>query len=480
MKNTTALFYLDDPLFPSLAVAVDAQRMARYFEGLLSAPGEWRLTACRLERLRYRRATRCILHYEINLRRHADGAEQVVWLMAYLYADQKKLRSRQRRLDMLGAAHDEQIPMPRYAFLDELAILVTRFPTDHALPALCKITADLPGLFGSRCAAVFGAEEWRMLDMSLEPVRWRAGLSAVMRARVRGEQQSGEQAERRFYVKVYAPASAGLVAPPGYAPAPAPPFKKVVDTVFHDAIGGIEIQRAATGTPLLSLLMQQCADHGEAVRLATALADWHLSDAILKRRLSLIDLTAAMERVAHTLSAALPYLHDTVAATLNRIRQTWTESVFVPAHLDLKPDHIFFAAGDVTFIDLESAANADPMLDLAHLLARLHYAQALYQVPDRHARQFAAHVYESYRGQVPRGWLGNLLCCYAWSLLQIAANVFEHQRPGWAAWVYQLAHTAAAMDLANPNAFTRLLEAETELHTPYPPLTNRLAMEIRP
>ncbi len=479
MKNTTALFYLDDPLFPSLAVAVDAQRMARYFEGLLSAPEEWRLTACRLERLRYRRATRCILHYEINLRRHADGAEQVVWLMAYLYADQKKLRSRQRRLDMLGAAHDEQIPMPRYAFLDELAILVTRFPTDHALPALCKITADLPGIFGSRCAAVFGAEEWRMLDISWEPVRWRAGLSAVMRARVRGEQQSGEQAERRFYVKVYAPASAGLVAPPGYAPAPAPPFKKVVDTVFHDAVGGIEIQRAATGTPLLSLLMQQCADHGEAVRLATVLADWHLSGATLNRRLAFIDLTTAMEKVARSLSAALPYLHDTVAATLNGIRQAWTEGVFVPAHLDLKPDHIFFAAGEVTFIDLESAANADPMLDLSRLLARLCYAQALYQAPDHHARQFAAHVYESYRSQVPRGWLGNLPGCYAWWLLKTAVSVFEHQRPGWAMWVHRLAHTAAAIDLANPDMFPHLLIAETELPGRYPPLANRPVSDAR-
>lgn len=462
--------YLGDPAFPQLALAVDAPRMARHFERLLTAPTQWRVTACRLDRLRYRGGTRCILYYEITLHRTSDAAKQLSWITGYLYADNAKLQSRLRRLDAGGAAHDANAPLPHYALLAELDMLITCFPTDHGLPGLRVFAANPSAVFAPHCTALFGADGWRVLDVALKPVRWRAGLSAVMRAHVHGAHRDGSVAEQVYYVKVCRPGRSGVV---GEEPLRSLPFK-VTDTVLHDAARGIAIQRAAAGVTLLDLLTQRRAGRHEAARLAEVLARWHLDGAPLNRCFPLTERHAALERLAQTLAAAVPYLCDTVSAVVADIRRHWIAGVVVPAHLDLKPDHIFFAADGLTLIDLDSAADADPAQELARLLARLRHAQALYQVPAGHARRFAAELYLGYRAEVPQRWLDNLPCCYAWSLLQIAGSMFEHQRPGWAGWVYRLVHEAATIDLANPNGCAHLLETAED------PPADHAGMESRP
>lgn len=465
--------YLGDPAFPQLALAVDAPHMARHFERLLAAPTQWGVTACRLERLRYRGGTRCILYYEITLHRTSDGAEQLSWITGYLYADNAKLQSRLRRLDAGGAAHDANAPLPHYALLAELDMLITCFPTDHGLPGLRVFAANPSAVFAPHCTALFGADGWRLLDVALKPVRWRAGLSAVMRAHVHGAHRDGGVAEQMYYVKVCRPGSAGVVCEESRPL----PFK-VADTVLHDAARGITIQRAAAGVTLLDLLTQRRAGRHEAARLAEVLARWHLSGAPLNRCFPHTERHAALERLAQTLAAAVPYLCDTVSAVVADIRRHWIAGVLVPAHLDLKPDHIFFAADGLTLIDLDSAADADPAQELARLLARLRHAQALYQVPAGHARRFAAELYLGYRAEVPQRWLDNLPCCYAWSLLQIAGSMFEHQRPGWAGWVYRLVHEAATIDLASPDGCAHLLETAED--PPAAPPTDHAGMESRP
>ena len=57
-----------------------------------------------------------------------------------------------------------------------------------------------------------------------------------------------------------------------------------------------------------------------------------------------------------------------------RVRKLATlrgSSEYAPTHMDLKPDHVFLGDDEVTFIDLDSAAMADPVYDIAMLAVRL-------------------------------------------------------------------------------------------------------------
>lgn len=458
MQTNHAFFYLDDPSFPTLSAAVDTHRMAAHFEAWLCQDGEWRIADCRLERLRYRRAARCILQYELRLQHPKDDVERVVWLAGYLYADKTKLLSRQRRLRALCPGESASGALPRHMLLDGLDMLVARFPLDYANPVLHTLFDELPALLHTHRTRIFGPGTWRISKLHMEPVRWRVGLCAVLRAHVQATRENGAKAECRLYIKI-SPKRHPDVQPPAFVTSDAAPFR-IAETVVRDAARGMEIQRAAAGTPLLDLLMENHAGPREAMRLGEVLAAWHLDGPPTSRQLTFDDLKLAMERVAQILTAVVPSLRGAVNALLDDIREQWIDGPTVPAHLDLKPDHVFFEGDDVVFIDLASAADADPALDLARLLARLSCAQVLYGIPERYARGFAVEVHDTYRARVPAAWLRNLPVCYAWSLLQCAASVFEHQQPGWPDRVIDIVYTAAAVDLADPAAPARLLAGE--------------------
>lgn len=455
MQTNDTLFYLNDPSFVTLSAAVDLRRMAAQFEAWLCQNGTWRIADCRLERLRYRRAVRCILQYELRLQHTKDDVECVVRLAGYLYADKAKLLSRQRRLRALCRGETAPGALPRHTLFDSLDMLVARFPLDYGNPVLHTSFDEMPAVLHTHRTMIFGSDAWRISKLHLEPVRWRVGLCAVLRAHVHATHENGAKAECRLYIKI-APKRHSDVKLPALVASAAAPFR-IAETVARDVERGMEIQRAAAGTPLLDLLMEHHAGRREARRLGEVLAAWHLDGLPPLRQLTFDDLKLAMERVAQILTAVVPSLRGALYALLDDIQEQWIDGPAVSAHLDLKPDHVFFEGDDVVFIDLASAASADPALDLARLLARLSCAQALHGIPERYARGFAVEVHDTYRARVPAVWLRNLPVCYAWSLLQCAASVFEHQQPGWPDRVIDIVHTAMAVDLSDPAAPARLL-----------------------
>jgi hypothetical protein len=102
-----------------------------------------------------------------------------------------------------------------------------------------------------------------------------------------------------------------------------------------------------------------------------------------------------------------------------------------PTHRDLKPDHIFLDDERTMFIDLDSFAEADPVLDPAYLLARLAAMPALYPISRRRARVAAWEFAEEYFSHVPGGWQERLPFHYAGALLEVAHGFFRRQAPDW-------------------------------------------------
>jgi hypothetical protein len=101
------------------------------------------------------------------------------------------------------------------------------------------------------------------------------------------------------------------------------------------------------------------------------------------------------------------------------------------AHLELNPDHVLFHGDRVTFIDLDSFATADPMIDVASLRARL--ARIEEQYPS-HAERSAAVGEEferTYSKLVPPAWFRTLPVHRVSGFASAALECLQDQEPGW-------------------------------------------------
>ena len=169
----------------------------------------------------------------------------------------------------------------------------------------------------------------------------------------------------------------------------------------------------------------------DANRLANLLASWHTGGAKMQRPYSKEKFESVLERSVTALSAAVPENSNRLKRLAASIRLQMLHRLKCPAHLDLKPEHIFLDAQKITLIDMDSAADADPMLDIAILYARLRHGQELYGSPKAASRSFANQLIRAYASRVPPSWWYNFRVCYAWALLKVAMHLFACQRPAW-------------------------------------------------
>ena len=115
-----------------------------------------------------------------------------------------------------------------------------------------------------------------------------------------------------------------------------------------------------------------------------------------------------------------------------------------PTHRDLKPDHIFLDGERTIFIDLDSFAKADPVLDPAYLLARLAAMPALFPIAPERTHAAAREFAEEYFAHVPSTWQERLPFHYAGALLKMSFGLFGRQAPDWPEKVTTLLEEARA------------------------------------
>ena len=167
-------------------------------------------------------------------------------------------------------------------------------------------------------------------------------------------------------------------------------------------------------------------------RVAQALAAFNQGDAppTTPRHL-LADQVAVLERARRLLGWACPHLRLEVESIIEGVLGGLEEVPLRPTHRDLKPDHIFVDGERTIFIDLDSLARADPVLDPAYLLARLAAMPALFPVPPERTRTAAREFAEAYFAHVPSTWQERLPFHYAGALLKAAQGFFRRQAQDW-------------------------------------------------
>ena len=374
-----------DPSLPQLVGLADQAVVARALRPHLTP---LRVESCRLTRVRYRRGRRCVLHFAVEV---SDGKRrwtQPVTLNAYASPDRAS-----RTLRKLPENDSRRAARARLGFepawlLEELDALVQAFPFDRRLPALALLLSGNPGL---------------------RVVQYRPGLGAVLRT-------AGGS-----YVKVYREDA---------WPRPAPPASRVLLQPLEvlDSARAVVLP-AAPGTSL-----RGDPRPGRIRVVARRLAELHDSDFTLPRH-GAPARAAELERAAALVGWAAPETAADASALVDELAPWLDDTDPRPTHRDLKPDHVFVDGSEVTFIDVDSLASADPVLDVALLVSRL---------DDRAAALFE----QEYFHRVPRAWRDRFHAQLAGALLEAAASAFRRQQPSWRERVPALVHDAIRVSLS--------------------------------
>jgi hypothetical protein len=442
-----------DPAFPQLKIATDPALMKQTFRTHLRPVGTkvYDIEECRFIRLRYRQDSRCFLLYTLHLVEPDTGRERDVLVTGLLYAQKDKAEQTWRKL----RATDPHQEIPNgwltfepVSFVAELEMLVQVFPYDHRLPALPVLAAGPPRELEPVLVGRFGPGEWRVEAWNIEPVRYR-DQGAVLRYTAKGRNAAtGRRRERRFYAKVYrhekgAQPYQTLLALSSRTSANGEGFSVVRPLAYLSDLRALILEEAP-GTPLDQILLRESDTTGAVRRVAQALAAFNQGDAPATTPQHLLaDQVAVLERAGRVLGWACPHLRVEVESIIEGVSAGLEDFPLRLTHRDLSPDHIFVDGECTIFIDLDSLAKADPVLDPAHLLVRL-AKPAQFPIPRERGRAAAWEFAEEYFDHVPRGWRERLPFHYAGALLKAAQGFFRRQAPDWPGRIATLLDEAKA------------------------------------
>ena len=434
-----------DPSLSQLEVAKDPKLMREIFQTHLRHLNgrTYQVRECRIQHIRYRRGRPCILQYALCLVEPDTGCERSQWVTGWMHPGRRTqaIWEELRRTDLgLGVPNTSPSFAP-FSYILDLDMLVQVCPHDRRLPALPLLMTELPSKLEPLLLTQFGHGNWRTQEWDIELIRYRTEVRATLRLTVHARDAATNRAqEKHFYAKVYAHEETGrrtyqaLRALWGKASAGGEDFTVGKPITYLRDLRTL-LQQEASGISLRDILLLEQEDEAdEAVRkVARALATLHLGPVDGLRRHRLRDEAAALKRRGEFLQWACPRLGPDIEKIVNAMVASLKEVAPTPAHRDLKPEHILLNGDRLTLVDLDSFARADPVLDVASLLAFLTNMPLHARFPhdQRRVQAIEQTFAEEYFAHVPKAWRTRLPLHYAGAVLRLATSLSHEQTPGW-------------------------------------------------
>jgi len=426
---------------PQLSVASNPQFMLEVFRRHLKAvPGkDYRIHDCVAFRFRCRQSgSRHVLQYTLRVAEPSTGRRWDQWVTGVLYADGEASR---RWEEMKAEVPERQIPkscltFEPVGFIPSLQMLVEVYPYDRKLRTLGSVVGGAvqgiePSLLGR-----LRPGEWRVEQRTIEPTRYRTEFGAALRYVIRARDAvSARSEEVRCYLKVYrndrgAETFRILQSLSGSGPDGRRPYSTVKPIVYVDELRTLALEEAL-GVSLTQILATNPDPSDELRLVARAVAAFNQDEFPIKRHYSLADQLVEVEKASALVQWACPQVREAVQVISDAVTGGLDEGGPAPIHGDLKPDHIFLSNGNVTFIDLDWAALADPLLDPAQLFAYITGRVGLDSTPMTHTEVAGATFVEEYFRFVPNSWRQRFSLHCAGALLEVAAGIFRRQESRW-------------------------------------------------
>jgi aminoglycoside phosphotransferase (APT) family kinase protein len=160
-----------------------------------------------------------------------------------------------------------------------------------------------------------------------------------------------------------------------------------------------------------------------AIRAAArAVAAFHGLDAVAPVR-QFSDDVARLREAQVALHEARPDLTQLVSDSVEAVIAGLDQAPTAIIHGDLKPEHILVEAERIALIDFDLAAAADPIIDVAHLLAYLGRAEERSLERSHQPVGVAQGFVEEYFALVPEDWQRRLQYYHAMTSIHKAVGL---------------------------------------------------------
>jgi len=395
-----------------------------------STNGEVRIVDCRIANLRHRDGSRGTVQFDIRVEDLRSGAVHDHTVTGVTYGEQRTRRAwdaiRAERSVPLAA--NEALALLPFGFVPELDMLLQVFPHDHRIPGLAAVMQGLPSATKTAAIAQFGTGTWQLRDWRPQAMQYRAGMRAVVRLHVSAvDVATGQEADHVIYAKLYRDANQAErlwnTQVDLYERARAAGAKlALAKPIAYDRELQAIVTEEVPGHSLASAL-RQGHDVSETIRAtAHALAVLHSLPGPLPTCRTGEDLTRLKE-AAQILIDTYPGLGSTVSSIAHQVIVGLENVPCTLIHGDLKPAHVVIDGDRVSLIDFDLMGAADPVVDVAHLVAFLGDDRERSQITDVDVDGATRLFLDEYFSSVPATSRGRLPIHHAMTSLHRAVGL---------------------------------------------------------
>jgi tRNA A-37 threonylcarbamoyl transferase component Bud32 len=327
----------------------------------------------------------------------------------------------------------KRIALPPFAYVPELDLLLQVFPHDHHMPALAQLMAGPPAKLLPVLMEEFGSGDWELTSWDAATVQYRVDKRAILRLTVgMTDRSTGRSSTREFYAKVYRDADEGRYAFRAQSDlherisAAGTHLVVAKPIIFAHELGTL-VTEAVPGTSLSKIIKRGEGSMEAVNNAARAVAEFHHLDVFAPQR-PLAEEMARLREAQVIIATARPDLADVVRGMVDAIASGLEGAPSSLIHGDLKPDHILIDGDRVALVDFDLLGAADPIIDIAHLLAFLRTPQERSRSRDEDAEDVGQVFVDRYFTHAPDSWRGRLPLHHAMTSIYRAVGL--SRRPG--------------------------------------------------
>lgn len=415
----------------SITPAHDPEYMRDVLQRNLGQSGDStiRVRECRIANTRRRDGSRGTVEYELRLEDASSGRvwNQRVTGITFGGDRTRRVWESLRQSEASSAARERSEGLSAFGYVPELDLLLQVFPHDYRLPALAKLITGPPPELIPVLLAEFGGETQRLVGWSAEPVQYRVDMRAILRISVQAQNHDAVPAERQFYAKIYRDAADCRRAFEMQRAVSTRAAETSKTLIAARAVAHLDemhtlVTAALPGTSL-SRIIRRGDDLVPAVRAAArATAEFHNLAVPAPPRPVAEDVARLKEAQAYLVSER-PDLADAVSTMVQTVIDGLDGAPAALIHGDLKPDHFLVDGDRVALLDFDLVATADPVLDVAHLLAFLGKPQDRARSRRKHDIDAADIFAEEYFTHAPPSWRERLPLYHAMTSIHKAVGL---------------------------------------------------------